>query len=537
MNVPDFWKKEDTNLGIDFLHFGSDAYWLGNYTRTGPGFNETRFVPTTPQQQFGPGPAEGHGYYSKTLSQFVWWGWISGQPPPERGVPSWDSCLSVARAVAYDPNLSTVGDFHGMVTFQPVSTLESLRDELVFDERNAWGKAAAGALRLPHADGDCLDIEINITWAGGLVPEEFGTVGLSVLGGHTGGSTTTAVDAAVITGPSLVSPMYDSNENSMAHKAPGAAEARSRFDTNLHGHGPAIRITDNGALASWGPISSPGQVGCNEVALLSPNESDSFTLRLGSASQWIDMGWCAPSLDATGKSWIGPSPKWIGFQQNGSAWVYRSNQGATNGLFKASSPDPPTWTSQGVPYGRSYGAIGQNLTATRYRPSPAAPHGQLEWHVDGEPQGRVNLSVPLPHDAVGCISVCGGGEVAAGGGAIPPSPPPPPSHTGAYEVVIASGKGGSFSLNGVALAPVGSTRPRPAALSLRVLVDRSVVEGFAQGGRATIARMLFPPPGANTTSLVWRPSAGTSGTDALDFLPPKFSVRVWSMRTGYSASL
>ena len=53
-----------SKLGIDFLHFGSDAYWLGNYTRTGSGFNQTHFVPTTPQQQFGPGPGEGHGYYS-----------------------------------------------------------------------------------------------------------------------------------------------------------------------------------------------------------------------------------------------------------------------------------------------------------------------------------------------------------------------------------------------------------------------------------------------------------------------------------------
>ena len=43
---------------MDFLHFGSDAYWLGHYEREGPGHNQTRFRPATPQQQFGPGAGE-----------------------------------------------------------------------------------------------------------------------------------------------------------------------------------------------------------------------------------------------------------------------------------------------------------------------------------------------------------------------------------------------------------------------------------------------------------------------------------------------
>ena len=61
MNVPDFWKRDQTGWPVDLLHFGSDAYWLGRYTRTGPGLGQTSFVPQTPQQQFGPGAAEGHG--------------------------------------------------------------------------------------------------------------------------------------------------------------------------------------------------------------------------------------------------------------------------------------------------------------------------------------------------------------------------------------------------------------------------------------------------------------------------------------------
>lgn len=57
---------------MDFLHFGSDAYWLGHYNRSGPGPGQTAFVPTTPQQQFGPGALEGHGYYSRMAGRFVW---------------------------------------------------------------------------------------------------------------------------------------------------------------------------------------------------------------------------------------------------------------------------------------------------------------------------------------------------------------------------------------------------------------------------------------------------------------------------------
>lgn len=83
LNVPDFWKREETGFGSDFLHFGSNSYWLGNYTRSGPAPNQTSFVPTTPQQQFGPGPNEGHGYFSSMLKKFVWFGWIPGSPPAE----------------------------------------------------------------------------------------------------------------------------------------------------------------------------------------------------------------------------------------------------------------------------------------------------------------------------------------------------------------------------------------------------------------------------------------------------------------------
>lgn len=64
--------QEETGWPVDFLHFGSDAYWLGHYNRSGSGPGQTAFVPTTPQQQFGPGALEGHGYYSRMAGRFVW---------------------------------------------------------------------------------------------------------------------------------------------------------------------------------------------------------------------------------------------------------------------------------------------------------------------------------------------------------------------------------------------------------------------------------------------------------------------------------
>lgn len=179
MNVPDFWKREETGFPLDLAYFGSNAYWLGSYLRTGPGPGQTAFVPATPQQQFGYGPGEGHGYYSNILGSFVWFGWIPGDPPAEPGVPSWDSVISIARAVTYDAGLSPSGDFNGSLSFYPVPSLESLRGELLIDSRDAWG--ADGSLG-GIADGTCLDIELNISWPAGAVPTDFASVGLSVLG-------------------------------------------------------------------------------------------------------------------------------------------------------------------------------------------------------------------------------------------------------------------------------------------------------------------------------------------------------------------
>lgn len=181
MNVPDFWRKEETRFPLDLVYFGSNAYWLGSYMRSGSGPGQTAFMPSTPQQQFGRGPGEGHGYYSELAGAFVWYGWLPGSPPPEPDVPAWDSVISVARAVTFDPGPAPSGDFNGSLSFMPVSSIASLRSELVLDSRDAWGSdGSLGGV----ADGECLDIELNISWTGAAtVPVQFGSVGVAVLGG------------------------------------------------------------------------------------------------------------------------------------------------------------------------------------------------------------------------------------------------------------------------------------------------------------------------------------------------------------------
>lgn len=71
-NVPDFWKKDQTSFGADLLHFGSDVYWFGNYTRNGSGFGESYFVPLTPQQTMAHGAVCGHGFFDDVTGDFVW---------------------------------------------------------------------------------------------------------------------------------------------------------------------------------------------------------------------------------------------------------------------------------------------------------------------------------------------------------------------------------------------------------------------------------------------------------------------------------
>ena len=90
-NVPDFWRRTQTNFGADFLHFGDNQYYMGNYTRAGAGFGNTTFVPMTPPQSFGNTGEESHGFFDSSTQRFIWYGCVnSGQVPAQPGVPSWD---------------------------------------------------------------------------------------------------------------------------------------------------------------------------------------------------------------------------------------------------------------------------------------------------------------------------------------------------------------------------------------------------------------------------------------------------------------
>lgn len=436
------------------------------------------------------------------------------------GVPAWDSVLSVARAVTYDGGLSTVGDFNGMLRFYPVSTIELLRGALLLDTRDALGRAPIPAHKtvfpLNAAAGHLLDVEINITWEGGDVPVDFGSVGVSVLGATAPAPAVAAVGAG------------------------GCAEsANTKFNAVEHGPLVSVASTASGSAATWGPATLRPGASCNQVGFIDTDtdvrtngtgdnrgsnhsSASSYWLVLdpagagGSASAWIDVGWCSKSVGYQGgASWKGPAPQWLGYQGVNKSWIYRAS-----GLFKASSewrgePD------QGVPYGAPFHA-GQNISARR---SP----DHLEFFVDGKSQGLISIdAAAMPDDLVGCIALCGGGAVATGDAPFPPlPPPPPPPPTRGITVLLSSGSSGSYSMNGVPLAPGGSKRPRPHMLTLRVLVDSSVVEAFAQGGRATQARMAFET--GEGTAVVWEPGA-SAGAGAP---PPLISVKVWEMNSAW----
>jgi sucrose-6-phosphate hydrolase SacC (GH32 family) len=64
---------------------------------------------------------------------------------------------------------------------------------------------------------------------------------------------------------------------------------------------------------------------------------------------------------------------------------------------------------------------------------------------------------------------------------------------------------------------------------MRILVDRSVVELFAQRGRASMIDRVYPKNNENGPgiALVYTPSPGSTATDA-----PVVDMAVWSMSNG-----
>jgi hypothetical protein len=104
-------------------------------------------------------------------------------------------------------------------------------------------------------------------------------------------------------------------------------------------------------------------------------------------------------------------------------------------------------------------------------------HQQLEFLVDGVSQGRINITdVPIPVGAVGCVSMCGGGEVSLSSAPMPTFPPtllPPPAPFPGLEILLTSDGGSKKKLrtsDKALLAPASA----PTAAAGRVVYPFSV---------------------------------------------------------------
>ena len=141
-------------------------------------------------------------------------------------------------------------------------------------------------------------------------------------------------------------------------------------------------------MAKWPAVHS-GSIGCDQVAIVtipltaSTTNRRSFWVVLSGEVNWGDVGFCAPDLDLSGKTWMG--------YQDGKVAVYRAS-----GKVAAGNLKPP---DQGTDYGQRFGA-GANITVIAHGGS------SLEFLLDGVSQGHVK-GVTIPSDWGGCIGACG----------------------------------------------------------------------------------------------------------------------------------
>eukprot|EP00912_Choanoflagellata_sp_UC4_P002359 UC4_evm4s1483 len=151
-------------------------------------------------------------------------------------------------------------------------------------------------------------------------------------------------------------------------------------------HAKDITVSSSNKKATWPSKTKPGKLGCDTVTLMH-NASYSYWVEIKSQSEvkYLDIGFCDPHVDLSGK-------EWLGWQEN-KAWVYRAN-----GLFKDANGGKSI-NDQGTKYGSNFGS-GSNVTVLRHSDS------EIEFLLDNISQGRINLSVPLPQEALGCISSC-----------------------------------------------------------------------------------------------------------------------------------
>jgi hypothetical protein len=306
-----------------------------------------------------------------------------------QGVAAWDGYLTIARHLTIDWGLSAAGDFNGMAVFNPVEEIKTLRRKLLYESDDAFknltdltgGAAAAAAgsssssssgseLWLPSAAGTALDIEISFTWPDGssLVPEDFGSVGVAVLADPVvaGHGAAGAAQETTTPPPRAAAGAADGGSDDNTHRVFSKPQLQQEVEFDSRLHGPGVTIGSGGAtlksnnslrtmrttmtkaeeevahhetgaavaaaaaVATWGGAAAGGRStgsACNQVAFLTgASASTSYWLSLGPREEpWTDIGWCSKSLDATGAKWVGPTPKWIGWQGSGKAWCALEN--------------------------------------------------------------------------------------------------------------------------------------------------------------------------------------------------------------------
>ena len=121
-----------------FLHFGNNAYYIGDVTYKGPGSGQIGFVSRTPQQTLGPGAHDGRGFYDKHSKRWLWWGYTGGGPRKQAaGVPAWDGGITVTRQVAM-ANDSIAGDFEQLTTY-PIAEYATLHARQLYASPDALG--------------------------------------------------------------------------------------------------------------------------------------------------------------------------------------------------------------------------------------------------------------------------------------------------------------------------------------------------------------------------------------------------------------
>ena len=161
-------------------------------------------------------------------------------------------------------------------------------------------------------------------------------------------------------------------------------------------HGASVSISADGKLASWSGAGAKcvAATGTCQAALL----TNPYWVVRGPEAYGgdADVGLCESTVDVASGEWIG----W----QTGKSWLYRAG-----GRFKGDDGGNSTvcpFEQCGKPYGKPFG-VNANITTIVHS------RNVIEFLLDGESQGRITLSSPLPATGlVGCVASCSGATMS-----------------------------------------------------------------------------------------------------------------------------